>query len=309
MKQLTLVIVAALLTILAVDACPKAKADVVGGTYTIYLPSSYSADLAKSAAEEQARLLALADRYGSIVYGTTSLATISTTRGNDRAEGQSKLSTYTSTDVKGEWIADTTSPVTRRTFDEERNSWIVEVTVSGTARAIFRAAVEFEAKLLRNSADARNQTQEFNEGDDLYLSFKTPVDGYLAVYMLTEQGEAVCMLPYAAEKRGSVRVVSGYNYLFFSMEAFAGDKLRQYYEVVPDEYTLGCNGDMEHDRIIILFSPKEFNRAIATLDEGLQQLSADDFDRWLSRRIAYDPEMQIQKIGIGIRSNKFPKAA
>lgn len=63
---------------------------------------------------------------------------------------------------------------------------VVEVYVNGKAREKNGAGVEFDAKVLRNGTDLKFESLDFQNGDDLYLYFKSPVDGYLVVYLLPQ---------------------------------------------------------------------------------------------------------------------------
>ncbi len=95
---------------------------------------------------------------------------------------------------------------------------VVKAKVCGKAREISRAEVAFSAKILRNGTEARYESNAFRDGDDFYLLFKSPVNGFLAVYLIDDKQTAYCLLPYPGNASGKTPVEHAKEYIFFSQK-------------------------------------------------------------------------------------------
>ena len=134
---------------------------------------------------------------------------------------------------------------------------VVSVEVSGRIREIVNADIDIIAKILRNGTEEKFESNEFRNGDDLYLYFKSHVDGYLAVYLLDETTQEVfCLLPYKASGEGAYRIEHDRPYILFSAKNASDPS-------IVDEYTITCNKELELDAIYVIFSPNAFVKANA----------------------------------------------
>ena len=131
----------------------------------------------------------------------------------------------------------------------------------------------------------------------MYLLFQTPVDGYVAVYLIDETPTAYCLLPYQNDSDGQQIVKHGKEYIFFSPEK-ASEELN-----LVDQYSLTCSGSVEHNQIYVIFSPNPFTKA--TDNAGAKylprQLSYKEFTEWLSNCRKLDPKMSIKVLHMEIR--------
>ena len=145
------------------------KIKSVEGEFVYYAPENVSVVEAKRFALKQAQLKAIAEEFGTIVSQTNLT----------RIEGNNEQST---------------------------TRFSVTCKVEGKAREIVSSQVDILAKLLRNGTEDRFESEQFKSGDDLFLSFQSPVNGYLAVYLVDDDEQVQCLLPYRDQKDGIYKV-------------------------------------------------------------------------------------------------------
>ncbi len=264
----------------------------VSGMYRYVVPEHVSVEAAKITAVERAKIQALADEFGTLISQNTS-----TLIENRNEKSDVSLLSLGSSDVNGEWIADTQEP--KIEIGTQDRIFVVTASVEGKARAITRVGIDVVAKLLRNGTDDKFESEEFNAGDDLFLHFESPVDGYLAVYLVDDSQQAYCLLPYIHNTTGRTEIKGGRHYLFFSQ------KHPQAKDQSVDEYQLTCAKPHEYNRIYVLFSPNEFSKANdqESSNESLPRvLPFENFQKWLSKSRIRDSDMQVVTKIISIRN-------
>lgn len=269
----------------------------VEGEYTYYAPENVTIEQAKRTAIERAKIQALADEFGNIISqsSTTSIANIN-------GESSTNVLVLSGSDVKGEWIEDLGEPKVQVNY--EGDMLVVTAKVKGKAREILSAGVDFTSKILRNGKEDKFESDDFKNGDDLYLAFQTPAKGYLAVYLVDAENMAYCLLPYRNQTDGIYPVNANQRYLFFCPEeAPEGER------ALVDEYALTCERQMEYNYIYVIFSRNQFtkandaasNKQIDGYAGAPRELSYEDFQKWLSKCMKHDAEMNMKKIPIIIK--------
>ena len=275
----------ALFLIFAISAaCQELVA--VNGEYTYYAPGSVAPDQAVRTAIERAKIQALADAFGTTVTQTNSIVT----KSGDGAATTDFLSIGGS-EVKGEWI-ETTHEQCERSLVDGQDVYIA--TVSGIARKITSAAIDYRVRILRNSTDDRNESSEFRSGDELYVSFVSPAAGYLALYLVDADDNAVCLLPYRNQSDGVYGIDANRRYLFFSQDEAAIDE-----QPYVDEYQLTCSGSAENNVVYAVFSTERFTKAATDAGE-LQVTTFADFQKWLANCRKVDARMHVSQVPISI---------
>lgn len=248
------------------------KVQKVTGTCTYYPPENVTMEEAKRIALERAKQSAIADAFGTVVSQNNS-----TVLTNENGKSDTRFISLGGSEVKGEWIETTKEP--EYTISYEGGMLVVSVTVNGRIREIVNAGVDVVAKILRNGTEEKFESSEFRSGDDMYLYFQSPVDGYLTVYLLDETTQEVfCLLPYRASGEGAYKIEHDKPYVLFSAEK----EVRNPNEV--DEYALTCSREKEFNDLYIIFSPNPFTKANSkdTINETLpRQLSYEEFQKWL----------------------------
>ena len=270
------------------------KTQKVTASYTYYAPENVTLEEAKRTALDRAKTSAIADAFGTLV--TQSNSTIMT---NQNGQTDSRFLSLGGSEVKGEWIETTKEPEYNIRY--EGDMLIVSVTVSGRIREITSAGIDIIAKLLRNGTEEKFESNEFKNGDDMYLYFKSPVDGYLVVYLLDETTQEVyCLLPYQASGEGAYRIEHDKQYILFSA------KHEDNNPSIVDEYTLTCSRDVEFNDIYVIFSPDVFAKANANDSEELlpRQLSYDAFQKWVAKLRNKDNNAQLKVKQIIIKGNQ-----
>ncbi len=258
----------------------------VNGEYTYVVPSDESLDQAKVSALERAKISILADTFGSVVGATSTIAVAT-------ENGSSDISQFTlgESSVKGEWIETIGEPEYHILYSDI--GLIINVKVKGKAREIVSAGIDINVRILRNGTEDKFESASFKDGDDLYLSFSSPVSGYLGVYLFDGEENVYCLLPYKNQNESIFRTEAGRRYLFFS----SNDTHGVVNPDVVDEYVMTCAGKTELNRIYVIFSPREFYKADDkhSLDAALPRiLSFDDFSRWLSSCRSRDNRMCVE---------------
>lgn len=245
----------------------------VEGNYTYRAPENVTIEHAKYIALERAQIEAIASTFG------TNISQHNLTRVSN-SDGQSNVNflSLSSSDVKGEWIETIGTPTYEISY--EQDMLIINCKVKGVVREIITAEIDIRAKVLRNGTEDRFEASEFRSGDNIYLSFQSPVDGYLVIY-LVDDNKAYCLLPYRNQAEGIYEVKANTAYTFFS-ESLA--PVSEHYYV--DEYELTCQKDNETNHIYLLFSPIQFIKANdKKLEESLpRELTLEAFQKWYSKQ-------------------------
>jgi len=265
----------------------------VRGEYTYHAPENVTLEEAKRTALERAKIQLIAEEFGTVVTQTNT-----TFVENTDEESSVEFRSLAASDVKGEWIETIGTP--EYSISYEQNMLVVKVHVEGRIREIKTAKVDFTAKILCNGTEDRFESSDFKDGDKLYLSFSTPTDGYLAIYLLDTNRNAFCLLPYPDDTDGKVFVKHGNRYVFFAIDK----KLQSKKENTPvHEYKMTCEKGMESNFIYIIFSPNAFTKASDTMtDVSLpRMLPYANFQDWLSRCRRKDKEMIVEVRQITIR--------
>lgn len=276
-------ILISVLLISVVTSFPQ-KMEKVTASYTYYAPENVTLEEAKRTALDRAKLTAIADAFGTLV--TQSNSTVVT---NQNGQTDSRFFSLGGSEVKGEWIETTREPIYNIRY--EGGMLVVSVEVVGRIREIVSSGIYFTAKILRNGTEEKFESSEFRNGDDMYLYFKSPVDGYLTVYLLDETTQEVyCLLPYKASGEGAYRIEHDRPYILFSTKHESKNP------DIVDEYTMTCSLETEFNDIYVVFSPNSFSKANSneTMNEILpRQLSYEEFQKWLVKLRKKDIESAI----------------
>lgn len=266
----------------------------ISGEYTFYGDSHHSPQQCKEAALQGAIAEALAREFGTVV--SQSIMQQETLSGGSEATFFDALNV---SEVKGEWISDTREPEYEFLPPAPDGSLIVRCKVWGKARPVSNRAVEFDSKVLRNGASERNADTHFRSGDELALSFRTPVDGFVVVYLLSADRRVYRLLPYMDYNEGAVKVNHDKDYTFF--HASSGE--REHGTV--DEMVLYTDMPVERNRIYVIFSPNRFDRPVDhfTAEGAPRSLSYEDFSRWLQKARLNDDRLNVRLTNIDITEN------
>lgn len=270
------------------------------GTSQVRVERNMTKDEAYRKAIELAKINAIENEYGTYVEQQTQLTIKS---------GTSDFYIVGNTKVKGIWVRDIESPKTKEEYREETGQFGTEKVlwitchVKGEVKPIKpRPDIEYQ---VRNCKFPTCRTTSFLSGEQLYLWFKSPVRGYLSVFI--DDGQMVYrLLPYSnMNDQSSYEVTGDENYLFFSSESHKGGDLN----VKPDEIELYTLQKSEYNTLVIVFSTNQFFKpglnpeSIDAAKNILpKSISKARFENWLSDyRAQFDDFLDIS-IPIEIKS-------
>lgn len=262
------------------------------GEYTYFGSLGETPEFAKQRALERLQVKAAEEVFGLSVT-QTNITHANIKNGNSTMD----FTSVGGSDVNGEWIETIGEPEYEVSIEKE--FLVVKVKATGRVREIVSAPVDFSALLLRNGTEDKFQDADFKEGDDLFLSFSSPVAGYLAVYLIDDDGEAYCLLPYSNMQDGIFPIEANQRYVHFSPK-HAPEGLPS---ALVEELYLTCDKPLEHNEVYIIFSPNKFikvNDEVGGLDEDTnlilpRHLDNRRFHTWLAKCRKRDKEMRVDK--------------
>lgn len=277
----------------------------------VFCDTTYRAPLSESPAEsrfkaiEAAKIAALEAKFGTIVR---SQDLIITTDNSQQVMGLGEF------DVNGEWLSSITEEFTL--LQQLPAEVVYSVRVAGWARPINAEQISLDCRLLYNGCDKnRNGIRDYTyySGDEMFLYFNAPVNGWLAVYLGDDDEERTmqCLLPYDGQNIGAYPIQANQEYIFFSKE---------HAEASSVDYAAGlvmeARKDTDFNVLYIIFSTDKFvgtasvenqSREYTTLtSDGVINLMPHEtdfksFQKWLGKKRLSDPNMQVIKTLLAIK--------
>ncbi|MCL2510680.1 MAG: DUF4384 domain-containing protein [Bacteroidales bacterium] len=253
----------------------------VCGKYT-YRANEYESEVAaKQMALNYAKIEAIKEVFGTQVSSEANLHKI-----DDNGNISVSFHNYVGTMLRGEWVADDGKPI----FHEpkyEQGMRLYTVEVCGWAREMDKSGgIDINAKVLKNGTEEKHEDRDFEHGDDIYLLFSAPVDGYLAVYLrddvYAKNQTVYCLLPYMKGGGDAVRIEGGKEYIFFSKKHADRSQV-----TVVEEYHLTTEKPVEYNELYIIFSRDKFTIAGDKQDRHSdnlpRHLSYKNFSEWVRK--------------------------
>jgi len=296
MKKLLLAILTILLFIPIYAQQPKSKN--VCGEIDYVVPETQTLAEAKQTALTQARLQAIADEFGTIVSQTSTVAIH-----NANEKSNTTFNSFSENDVRGIWIEDTKEPSLSVIYQNEM--MVIHAKVCGKARELKNNPVELEVKTLSYGNYNNKQhpdrpgyeTTQFKNGDFYGVRFRTPVKGYVALFLRDENtGIVYTQLPYEGTNGYAREVKSNQAYVFMNNQ--------------DPEYTYGSSSilttdrKMEHNTLIVVFSKKEFHLSLPdsehAVKERFPEIELSKFQKWIHSLRNFDETVQVEEIVITI---------
>ena len=286
---------------LCINAQEKGKVKTVEADYLYEIPSNVSYAQACQIALIKAQNTAIEEAFGSINAGKNTVVI-------DNKDGESKtmLHSEMSNEVRGVWLGDINEPKYERILEDGRD--LVKVTVKGKVRELVAAGIEFDANPLRRHPEKGDESDTFKDGDDFYLYFKSPTDGFLTVFMHSIlDNDVFYLLPYHSSGKGSFSITHDKEYYLFS-EAKASSEDGQVDEIV---ITCAEGHPEEYNDLYVIFSPNDYSKINSKVgqqkitDELIlpSSVSYKEFNSWLMKYQQKDVQMQVKRIPIKIVKN------
>ena len=292
---------------LSLSFCAMAqKEKTEEGTYTYTYSSDITPKAARLVAQERAKLAAIQEAFpGTITAQQHSHIISEGSQGSSNHFYSSGVS-----EVKGEWLADVREPqFTDPVYSSQNDLWSITCTVKGRIRELTWNKPEFSWQLMRNHIEDASETDEFQDNDDLFMTFQAPCDGYLCVYLSDERGMAQCLVPNDEDPNGIFRVKGNRRYVFFSDKHRPDDD-----QMATVELMMVAGSDIEYDQFYVFFSPNPFRKAQnserQTQTIGGREVTLpgevpyEKFQKWQLNQLSKDKELQREKKIISIRRKK-----
>lgn len=285
-----LTILTAILTIIY----STAKDITATGEYTFYGNKSHSLTVCESYALEGARLNAIESVFGK---------SISSDIFQHDLTNDTYFSMFTNTEVNGEWICDIEEP--KFTYNIDKNGlYIVTCNIKGKVQEkTNKNNIDIISKLLYTDTAIKSPIDNtFYSGDDLFLYFKTPIDGYLSIFLVGDKHQVFRLFPYTFSKSSNIQVIQDKEYILFSSK----HKTPEHGNKV-DELSLIKEIDEEditYNYMYIVFSTNKFVKPNDSQKEYNlpAELSYKDFQKWIRHNMNNDPNMVIKTIQFAILS-------
>lgn len=265
------------------------------GEYIMEVSKNMSIEEAEFIALERAKQDAIDKEFGTLISRTNI-----TRQETHNGESTIDLSSLGHSLSKGEWVRTIGEPEILK-YTTDNGTLFIKCTIKGIVREITSAKAEFKAKVLCNGKEKRNESTDFNDGDQLYLSFQTPRDGYVAVYLLGVNHDVTCLLPYASDGDGQEPVKHGVDYIFFEPKETLIDGWIRVADESSKAINLYCDEKTEINKMYVIFSPTPFTKAVDYADKyGNRSLPENDFLKWLGEHRSINPQMAVETIDIRI---------
>ncbi len=276
---------------------------VVQGEYVYVIPENESRAEAKKVAISLARKQAIADEFGT----TISQNNFTRIR-NVNSKTDTRFLALMNSVENGVWVKDIAPPKTKIVSNNETEEQVVYAYVHGIVRELVSHKTDLALRILKNETNERSETDVFKSGDTLYMSLRSPIDGYVAVYLVDEADSVFCLLPYHGMKDGRVPIIKAdQDYVFFSRDK---EHIQSPFEEKDvKRLILLTNKKEEFNTIYVVFSQKPFVKANAE-DAGREidalelprYVSFKKFHEWLSNNLLSDKTMQVEERIIRILS-------
>ena len=254
---------------------------------------------------QKARINAIEKAFGSVVIqGNTTF--IENVKNGKQVKTNSIFNTMAETLVIGEWLETLSEECEPEEIEGE--IWF-ECTVKGVVRELVTPKIDFEVFAM-DCDDTKCETEMFKDGEDFFMHFKSPIDGYITIY-LADQEISQRILPYSNMPSGmenGVKIEADKEYILFSEEKDAFG-LKRY----VDEYQVYTDADIDLNRVFIIFSeepirkPALYDDLMSTSDsdsdryEMPDHLPFEDFYKWMANNRKVNKTMQIENLDITIQ--------
>ena len=288
MKKLTLIIL-----ILAFTLVTQAqREEEVSGSYTYVLSENDGITLkeAKHMCIELAKAAAIKEKFGELI-------TSDVIDSNVETNGESSTSYYWENTVamaKGDWLGDTEKPQLDIKYEDDKLIFTAEV--KGRAREIIQSKIDLKWEIMKDGLTMRKKTSIFESGERIFVNFRSPADGYVAIYLILGDDVTQCLLPYPKDTDGRFEVKAGREYMFFDKEE----------DLTAVPWKLSTKRRLENNQLVIIYSPNPFTKCNDKSVDKMHPntLNTHDLQRWLLKCQREDRDMVVNKKWVKIYQKK-----
>lgn len=250
-------------------------------TETMQVPGHMSMDRARAELMEKAMLRGVEQAFGTRV-AVERRGTSETRNGGASKETYASGS---SESLAGEWLRTDKADFTT---DGE---WLT-LHLSGVVREFPDGRNTPKVRCMRNSKESKRHETSFTDSEKMWLYFRSMLPGYVAIYLLDENGKANIIVPYS-EDSNLYRVEANKDYVFVDDQ----DKNNISYNSI----ILNAPGRLVVNHVYVMFSPHAFGsistnpgrRDDKTGNDLPRNCSDKEFLNWLSHRRVADRDMSV----------------
>lgn len=279
------------------------------GFAEIKLENHSSIEQTKQKAINAAKINAIENAFGSIVLEGNSLYTVNKQEGT-KLEFNQIFNSISDVYVNGDWIKDIDKPVIERHL--KGDDIYFSAKVKGLIRELKNTSVNFSVKAL--SCEKKTcETEIFNNGQDFYLFFKAPIDGYLSVFLdIPVEHTTYRLLPYKQEAGlGSIEVKADEEYIFFSPTKASPQKRGSVDEL---SWSLNDKNTPENNKLFVLYRPKvPIEKPVLSKGDNpnvMQKkielplyLKSEDFQIWMQQLRGRNHDIQLSTMYLTVKPN------
>jgi hypothetical protein len=274
------------------------------GEAQVRIERDMSKEDAMELAKQQAMINAIDNAFGSYVEQDSDM---------NIEDGKAEFKIIGHTLVKGDWLKTIRenykeeSRVIKVDKGKETEIWIT-CKIKGMIREITKPQLNLSFEP-RNCLTDLCRTYSFNSGSPMYLSFTSPVNGYLSIYIVEDDQMAYRLLPYQEMPEKylhAIPVEADMEYMFFATgESF------NYFEgfsyLMIDEIYLETSKEKEFLDLYVIFSTERYKKPVLRTSEDdnnayilPKMLEEGEFMEWLQDSRVYDSDFQYNRITLTV---------
>lgn len=271
------------------------------GFAEIELQDNMTVEQAKIKVQDAAKINAIENAFGQLVMEGNSLYTLNKQTG-EKIEFNQVFNSISDVYVNGEWIKDLTEPKVEKVIKSDQKIYF-RAKVKGMVRELKKSVCNFTAKTA-SCEETKCFTEQFNNDQSLFLHFKSPKSGVLAIYFeVPNEEKTYRLLPYMEQaEKETVLIDADKEYVFFSKTKNTFVEVKK-----PDELTLTLSNDKtsETNKLYILFSSVEDIGKpilISDKDETIPKyMKSSDFLKWQQESRSRNKDLEFSVIYLSIK--------
>ena len=261
----------------------------VKATETIPVEKNMTMEQAEQLCIDMAKIAAIEAEFGRVIFqgNSTYIENVNTGK---KIESDMRLISIGNSFVNAEMIR-MDEPKCEFIQDEKGAFW-VKCNVKGVAREILEPPIEFMAVPL-DCPEPRCKELDFYSDQRFYMHFKTPVDGFLSIY-LADGDHAYCLLPCNGLDGSNLPVKADEDYILFD----------------DQEFLLFTEKEFESDRLFLIFSENDYKKDIIEKGETFEvngeefifpdNMKVENFHQWLSKLRSKRTDIQLKMVDVTI---------
>lgn len=247
------------------------------GSAQVRVEDNMTKEQARRKAEELAKIDAIINAFGQYVEQETNLSV---------QDGRLNFNIIGTTRVKGEWVRELSKAFEEESRDEKgtfgtiQTQWITCKIRGMVKEASPKANIEYYTLSYPNPV---SKAQTFISGNSFYVWFRSPVNGYLSIY-LDDGTDVFRLLPYDdMPSLSTVKIDADNEYIFFSRH-------HNYFSNNVDELILFTPKKSELNTLHFIFSEEQYFKPVLEStykdekgDIAPKSLSKTAFENWLAK--------------------------